>query len=68
MTPGQLIAYVQRGGTGCPVCGPDAQIEGRSLTVDRGMCFQQITCMEEDGEGHVWYDNYTLTGAEEVDE
>lgn len=66
MTPAQLIEYVKRGGTGCPVCGPDAQIEGGSLTVDRGTCDQQIICLEKEGNGHVWFDIYTLTGAEEL--
>ncbi len=66
MNQQQLKAYVKRGGTGCPVCGSTADIEGQSMDFDKGMCIQEIICLEEDGERHVWYNTYTLTWAEGV--
>ncbi len=66
MTPAQLIAYVKRGGTGCPVCGPNADIIGYSMAVHlQGETSQEKACDEE---GHVWFDLYKLTGAEELTE
>ena len=42
----------------CPCCG-SGEIEGSSIEVDHGACWQEITCLHCYA---AWFDNYTLTG------
>ena len=57
--------YLQSGGHGCPFCGPDAEIEGGSIEIERGTCSQRIGCLTCNAS---WYDCYTLTGIEATDD
>ncbi len=63
MTYAQREEYVLREGSGCPYCGPDADVEGGSIIVEGGSCSQLILCLNCDAG---WYDCYTLTSIEEV--
>ena len=65
MTPAQLIEYVNRGGTGCPVCGPAAETIGYSIHIINQREISQERACEDD---HVWGDLYKLTEAEELTE
>lgn len=47
----------------CPKCG-EACEDGGSLTVEHPECNQRCTCAN----GHSWYDTYTLTSQELVEE
>ena len=52
-------AYIKRRGSGCPFCGPKADVEGEGVDIGDGGASQEITCKECGG---VWDDLYTLTG------
>ncbi len=53
-----VTGYVERGGTGCPWCGADAQTEGDSVEIDQGAS-QEMGCHEC---GRSWHDLYQLHG------
>ena len=61
LTKKRIDAYVKAAGSGCPFCGPDAQIEGEGVEIDRGGANQEVSCCDC---GAVWFDMYTLTGVE----
>lgn len=64
MTPLSSIEYVQIGGVRCPFCADD-DIEGKSLNVDQGGASQKIGC---NACGKIWWDLYTLTGYEPIED
>ena len=57
-------AYIARQGSGCPHCGPDADIEGEEVNIDSGRASQKITCQ---GCGAEWWDGYNLADATTAD-
>ena len=60
LTPEQKKAYMDSGGSNCPVCGSD-QISGDLLEVDSGSAWQPMGCQECDA---YWNDVYNLVDIE----
>lgn len=59
LTPEQKAKYLKHS-YHCPNCGTD-QIEGGDIDMDNGQMWQNIHCLECDGE---WTDIYSLTDIE----
>jgi len=58
LTQAQRREYVKNGGPACPFC-KSLDIEGGSMEIDSGYCWQSVRC---NGCNERWTDNYTLTG------
>ena len=63
LTEKQKELHVEEGGKVCPYCRSHG-ISGGAVTVEGRKAWQEVECDEC---GHIWTDEYTLSGITELD-